>query len=151
MTKPRTFSLSELRRLWADDSLTNAQIAVAVGYSERGLCTVARKLGLPPRRIGPKVTFDTDLFERLWRAGVGAREIAGLFGCNRFTLSSAAARMGLPLRGGGWSPVITLAQYREAELGQRMAAAARLEAGALLASDMVDDPRAFRRRTKRAA
>mgnify|MGYP001193178052 CR=1 FL=1 len=151
MIKSGTFTLSELRRLWADDGLTNAEIAAAIGYSERGVYSLSRKLGLPSRRLGPKVTFDQSLFESLWRAGVGAREIAALFGVNRYTLSNAAVRMGLPQRGGGWQPRMSLAQYREAQLARRMADSARREAGALLAAGMVDNPSAARRVLRRAA
>jgi hypothetical protein len=151
MTAPRKFSAAEFSRLWLDDSLTYAQIAAALGRGAGGLAKVARKLHLPPRRLGPKLLIDEPLLRRLWLAGVSAREIAALMGVNRFSLSNAAARLGLPRRGGGWMPTMTLAQFHEAEMARQMAGTAAQERAALRNAEMVDDPRAFARACRRAA
>lgn len=151
MSAPRKFSAAEFSRLWLDDRLTYAQIAAALGRSPGGLAKIARKLHLPPRRTGPKLVIDEPLLRQMWLAGVGAREIAELMGVNRFSLSNAALRLGLPRRGGGWVPVMTLAQYREAALARQMAETAAQEQSALLNAEMIDNPRAFARACRRAA
>lgn len=145
------FRLADLRRLWMDDSRTNAQIAAEIGYSAPGLRSVARRLGLPPRRLGPKSRIDRDLLVRLWTAGVGKREIAAHFGVDRSTLCYTAQLLGLPKRPSGFHPLMTLAQFNEAELGRLMADAARIEAAAMRNAEMVDCSSAFVRLTRRAA
>jgi len=60
--------------------------------------------------------------------------------------ATAAKKLGLPGRkrgasgrmNGGWEPNITLEEFLEARLGARMAEAARIERGALINAEMVD-------------
>lgn len=126
----RRVPVVRLREVWADDRLTVAQAAAACGLSEVGLRNRARRLGFPARRLGPKPHFSDTDFRALWVAGVSLREVAALFGVDRTTLSCAARRLALVPRGSGWQPKMTLAQFQEAQLAERMLAVARGEAAA---------------------
>lgn len=127
-------SLARLRAMWADDRLTVAQIAAECGMSEHGIRGRAQRLGFPARRLGPKPKYSEADFAAMWHAGVSMREVAALFGVDRSTLSDAARRMGLPPRGSAWQPLLTLAQYREAELAARLAASAAKTRAAMQAA-----------------
>lgn len=127
--RPR-FSIAALREIWADNRLTNRQVGAAIGRTERGLQDIAVRLGLPPRKLGPKVKLDQRLFARMYLAGVSMAEIAVFTGMHRSSLPYVAVRLGLASRGKGWVATMTLAQFWEAELGRAMAETAVAERAA---------------------
>lgn len=121
--KPR-YSLTLFRALWADNRLSLAEIGERLG----GLHPVnvgehGRRLGLPPRATGakPRAIIGPE-FAQMWRIGVKTREIARFYGIGQPRVSRIAADLGLELR---VPPVpqgkLTLDQFREWQLGQRMA------------------------------
>jgi hypothetical protein len=152
ITLARHVVLADLQQLWADDRFTNAQIAAAFGLSERHMGAVARRFELPPRRLGPKIIYDDALIARMWQAGVALSEIATVFGRCRYTLSHHVRCMGLAPRRAGLRPLMTLAQFYEAELGARMAESARETRDAMALAEMADGIEGRRRvHTLRAA
>ncbi len=92
--------------------MTSDCIAALTGYSSRHITYIARRMGLPPRQMGPKVTYDQAEFAALWRAGVSLAEISVLYGRARSTLTWRAKQLGLPPRCSGWHPKMTLIQFR---------------------------------------
>lgn len=110
----------KLRQLLADDRRYNADIAAEIGVSSRHLGALVREVGLP-RRLGPKILWDEARFVDLYGRGVALSELAVHFGRNRYTLCHHVKRLGLPPRGCGWQPSVTLAQVSEEELAARMA------------------------------
>lgn len=96
----------------------------------------AKALGLPPRKGGQREVIrprQEAQFKALWSAGVAAREIAGHFGCSYFAVVNTAARLGLTMRGAGYRPRMTLAQFVEGRVVAAMAIAAKAENAALAA------------------
>lgn len=131
------------RALWADDSLTLADIGARLG----GIHPVnvgqhGARMGLPPRKTGakPRAAIGPE-FDLMWRMGVKVREIARAHGIGQPRASRIAAERGLPPR---IPPApqgrMTLDQFREWQLGQRMAREAAETAAALRLSGMVDAP-----------
>lgn len=136
------YSMSEFRRLWADQSVSTDEIGRRLGMVKRVVQAHARKLGLPRRTTGrkPVYPFD-DLFEVMWREGVIAREIATVYGCAASLVGKEAERRGLPRRQrkAGWLVNSkTLAEFRQWQLRQALAASAASEQAALRRAEMVD-------------
>lgn len=117
--------VAEFVATWADPMAANDEIAARFGYSARHVMVIARRLQMPPRKLGAKLRYDVGLFSRLWRAGVSLREIGDLFGRDRSTLSAKAKGLGLPPRHAGWQPSLTLSAWREMEFAARLAESAR--------------------------
>jgi len=116
----RARRMASLQQLLVDDRRCNAEIAAEIGISARYLSMLVRAAG-QPRRLGPKIVWDQARFAELYRAGIALSELAGYFGRDRSTLCHHAKRLGLPSRGNGWQPSLTLDQHLQAELGARMA------------------------------
>ena len=110
----------KLRQVLVDDRRHNADIAAEIGVSSRHLAALVREVGLP-RRLGPKIVWDQARFVALYTRGVALSELAVHFGRDRSTLCHHVKRLGLPPRGNGWQPSVTLAQVSEEELAARMA------------------------------
>lgn len=124
----------KMRALWADDTLSVAEIGKVFGLSARQLGNIAAYSGFPPRRLGPKVHYDLNLFRRAWLAGVSSGEIARSIGRDQSTLSSMARREGLPPRRGGFQPTMTLAQFLASEAEAQLAAAMAADAARVRAA-----------------
>jgi hypothetical protein len=111
------------RALWADATLSNADIAARCGMSRDMVTFHGRSLGLPRRRSGRRSQFGFDAtFDAMWRAGVLAREIARAYGCSARLVPHTAAQRGLPARGRFAGVVVTLADFRALQLRLSMAA-----------------------------
>jgi transposase len=74
----------------------------------------------------------------MWRAGIATDEIATHFKVSGRTVINTYKRLGLPARGMGQRPNMTLAQFFEAQLGEMMARQAQIEQLHLTAAEMVD-------------
>lgn len=118
---------ADVRRVWTDPELTLPAAAAALGMSTDALKARAAAIGLPHRRTGRREAIrphQESEFRLMWRAGVSARVIGEAFGCSYFAVINTAMRLGLPMRGAGYRPRMTLDQYREARLGIAMRATA---------------------------
>jgi len=123
-----------IRRVWLDEALTTVQAAEAVGLSRSNLWRRAKALGLPPRKNGRRFEIlDREGFARMWQAGVHGPDIAGHFGVTYSAVRGMARRLDLPQRPLGSRPSITLEEFRQIELAERMAASARAAKAAMLA------------------
>lgn len=142
------YSPALLRALWADDSLSLAEIGARLGgmhpvnVGKRGA-----RLGLPPRRLGPKPSVEIGPeFDLMWSMGVKSQEIARFYGLSQPRISRIVRGRGLQLR---IPPApqgrLTLAHFREWQLGQRMAQGAAETRAAMVLSEMVDAPTRFAR------
>lgn len=118
---------------WNNRRLTLEQIGARHGCSRRSASRFGAAFGLAPRHCGHQLTYDDALFHALYAAGVSLTEIAGLFGIGKPALVERSHRLGLPRRGRGWHPVMTLAQWREAQVGAAMAQGAAETRAALAA------------------
>lgn len=122
---------ARIREVWLDSSLTTAEAAAAVGLVRVNLWRRAKAMGLPPRPRGRRAHLTEKELAPLWDAGVLASEIARHFDCSPVSVHGAARRLGLPRRPLGWRPRVTLADYRQTQLGLAMAQAASAENAAL--------------------
>jgi hypothetical protein len=109
----RRIAPAELERLWADRSLTRAEIAARVGLSERALTVRVRRQGLALRGFATKkpCISDTGLFAEMWRAGVSVGEMAVCFDVDRRTIGNTRARLGLAPRAFGERAKVTAAAF----------------------------------------
>lgn len=119
----KAVSVAEFAKLWCDHSLTCAQIGARLGISSQSVSERAKRRGLPPRIRGRAKMlsgYDTDLFRRMFLAGVRRADMAAYFQMAEVTVRLHARRAGLV---SGWPVVrpITLRDFFEAELGHRMA------------------------------
>ena len=116
---PNRIPPAQFKRLWADMTLTKAEIAALCGYTEAGgLSSVRRKaaaLGLSHRakqRIGRVVAVkDEGLFCRMWTYKVGTKDMALHFNTHPATISNTARRLGLPHRGAGRNVPTPIRQF----------------------------------------
>lgn len=129
----RNITREILEPLWRRPEIRISTIAERLGVKRQSLSKHAHKLGLPSRKGNAVMRHGADAaeFERMWRAGVHTDEMARHFGyASRDSVSRRRIYMGLPARvrapgnAGGWPQTITMAQYREARLGERMRRAA---------------------------
>lgn len=118
-----------IRRLWCDTRLSTAEAAAQAGLSRSNLWLRARALGLPPRKTGRKHEIhDLALFARMWVAGVHGPDMAAHFGVTYSAIRATARREGLAPRPLGSRPRVTVDDFRQLMLAERMlaeAAAAR--------------------------
>lgn len=147
MGAPRKFNRDIFARLWNDHRIPTARIAETMGVTRQAVSWHAHHMGLPSRTKLRRRKSDPALLSEMWLAGVRSSDIARHFGMAHHSCAvTAAKKMGLPRRkrgpsgrmNGGWEANITLEQFLEAKLGQRMAEAARIERGALINAEMMD-------------
>ncbi|WP_420023748.1 hypothetical protein ACN9JG_06210 [Cereibacter azotoformans] len=144
-------SAADFRALWADDRLSLIDIAQRLDVAVPTVQRRAKALGLSRRRMGQKPKIDMALLRRLWIAGVSTGEAGEALGLHRDTFIKAAQRAGLPPRGRGWIPAMTLAEFHEIALRQRMAGEARATQAALKLSEMVDGKQGRRDQMRKVA
>jgi len=135
--------IAHVRRAWADTATPTEVSARALGITRHRLSDMARCIGLPPRRPGPKPRVsDGDEFAAMWAAGVGTGEIMRHYGWKRRSGPFVMARLlGLPPRPHGRSHhSITVAEFRERQIALRMAEAASVTRCALRDAGMTDNP-----------
>lgn len=107
----------DLAPIWARKDIPLSKMAEVLGVTPQALSYKARSLGLPPRS---KIMSDAR-FRALWLAGVRTAEIAAEAGyCGCEPVIKRRCRMGLPSRGRGRSHLISIEEYREAELSRLM-------------------------------
>ncbi|RYH04101.1 hypothetical protein EU805_01645 [Salipiger sp. IMCC34102] len=125
----------QLRPLW-EGKISTDKIGAAFGVTGQAVRGKAKRLGLGKRSGRSRQFMSDEEFTRLWMAGVRSKDISRLGG---YTHKNAVYRrriiLGLPprtrgtetsrARTGGWKETITLEEYREQQLGEAMAAAAR--------------------------
>lgn len=147
MGEPRSFNREIFAVLWNNHRVPTARIAETMGVTRQAVSWHAHHMGLPSREKLRKRKSDPALLSEMWLAGVRAADIARHFGLAHHSCAvTAAKKLGLPGRkrgasgrmNGGWEPNITLEEFLEARLGARMAEAARIERGALINAEMVD-------------
>lgn len=96
---PRALKVSRAKfaEMWANQQMTSAQIAEAIGTKRSStVSNFAKAFGLPPRKPGPKPLIDFALFRRMWIAGVGVEEMGRVFGISKSRVSQEARRADLP-------------------------------------------------------
>lgn len=130
MTRPlANITREALEPVWNRHDIPTEVIAARLGVTRQALSLKARSLGLPSREGNRRKKSDDDTFRRMWLAGVSSTEMAEYFGYSRGAAVSKRRKMlGLPPRtrgkGGdtrsGWKETITIAQFREQELAERM-------------------------------
>ncbi len=130
MTSPlANITREALEQVWMRHDIPTEVIAARLGVTRQALSLKARSLGLPSRERNRRKNSDDETFRRMWLAGVSSTEMAAYFG---YSCGAAVSRrrkiLGLPPRTrskggdnrGGWNETITIAQFREQELAERM-------------------------------
>jgi hypothetical protein len=124
-------SVSEFRKMWFDPGLTLADIGAALGICERAVWQRAHHRGLPARTgvMGLRREQFDDEFPAMWRYGVMAEEIAAHYGVSVSACHMKARRAGVSRddRITRWNPGRTMAEFREHDLAERMAARAAVD------------------------
>jgi hypothetical protein len=132
----KPLSYAEFARLWADTSISIAQIGASLGVSEQAVVQRAKSRGLPLRGLRglrgvPRVIQNDDEFTAMWEAGVGRAEMARHFGVCEPLIGIQARRLGLPKRRLHWRRALTVQ-------GFLMAREAAVTRAAMRDSEMVD-------------
>jgi hypothetical protein len=137
----KTVTTAEFRRLWFDASLTQTDIAAALGIGVRALWQRARHRGMPPRTgiTNAVCTLDAEA-EAMWRACVRGEDIAAAYGVSVAAVHKHAHRKGIqrsrPVT--RWLPAISIADYRAVQFAEAMAREAAVTRAAMRDSEMVD-------------
>jgi hypothetical protein len=129
----KPMSYAEFARLWADTSISIAQIGALAGISQQAVQQRAKARGLPLRGLRgvPRVIQDDDEFKAMWGAGVGRAEMARHFGVCEPLIGIQARRLGLPKRRLHWRKAITVQ-------GWLMAREAAVTRAAMRDAEMID-------------
>lgn len=138
--KTPVYSVAAFRAAWMDPSLPKGRIAQMFGLTRLQVYLHAKGMGLPSKKVGrlPIFDFGPD-FSAMWSDGVLQADMARHFGCSLALIGIEADRRGLPRRSRvGPRNQITLAQWRELQLGRAMAVQAAETAAALELFEMVD-------------
>lgn len=139
MTARAITSRAALRRLWADPRPLQA-IAADLKMSVSNLSMHAKRAGLEKRRGGQRPKIKCPDFARMWLDGVRTKDLVALYDTDHLGPARHAKRLGLPPRGRGWIPRMTLAEWREQQIAMRWKALAKAEEQALRLSEMKDSP-----------
>ena len=139
-SKPRRtgkrVSEAEFRRMWADLSLSQAEIGRRLGISGEAVRFRAASRDLPPRPPQRPFArqFDHERIVRLYLAGMSADAVAKRVGCSRAVVKAAVIRAGHQMR----SRNMPGRPKPDDLLREAMAASAREEQAALRLAEMVD-------------
>lgn len=134
-------SRARFAALWGDNSITIRAIARQLDISPQAVRFRALSRGLPARRGHPRAdqqAIRDPAFADMWLAGVCTRDLVALYGTHHMTVPRTARRLGLPPRGRGWQPRMTLAEWRAARVASLMAASAAETRAAITMADMAD-------------
>lgn len=135
--KPLT--IAEFRRLWDDPNLTQGQIGALLGISQHAVSLRGKLRGFPPRPMGPEPAItDDNSFRSMWAALVRSQHIADHFGVALRTVTKHAERLKLPEKPRGKGRSITLSEYRELQLLERLKVSAAETRAQLQLAEMVD-------------
>ena len=129
--KPIRIPRAAFVAMWNDPTVTTDEIAARFTMHRSSVSTYGQRIGLPPRKTGAKRTVCEATFTALWCASVATKDIAAAMGMSRTYTTYLARRLGLPKRQ-GFRQVISLADYRAAQLREAMAATAKVEQAAAL-------------------
>lgn len=130
--KPIRIPRAAFVAMWNDPAVTTDQIAARFGMHRSTVSPYGQRIGLPPRKTGAKRQICEKTFTALWLAGVATTDIARALQFHRTHSTYLARRLGLPKRQ-GFRKVISLDDYRTAQLREAMAATAKAEQAAALA------------------
>lgn len=148
-------SVARFRALWLDPGLSRRQIGEMLGITASAVGWRAKAYGLPPRQGGEKPRYDLDdpLFLAMWQANVRPQDMGLHYGVRASAILWNARRLNLS-RDCTRHNSISLAQFRELDLGRRMAAAVAAEQRAQRMARRLEGerlPAATRQQDKRAA
>ena len=115
-------------RLWKCHTISTEEIAQWLGVTRQAVSDRARRMGLPSRAKVRRRIIRLEELKDLWKAGVATKDIAAYFGLAHHSCVSTAARnAGLPPRQRGvgkgaglWIGTISMREYRELKLAERM-------------------------------
>jgi hypothetical protein len=130
----RRVSEAEFRRLWENEATTIAEIGAYLGISRQAVRFRALRRGLPPRRAGPKISYNKKhepVFVAMYQAGLSRDDIASVLGFSPWSVADIARRLGLQPRARTWRAKTTLAQYREQQIASQMLTVAKAEVAAM--------------------
>ena len=133
----KSVSNAQFARLYADRTLTCAQIGEVLGITAQAVRFRAKSRGLPLRGQGKVLArvitrHDEAEFASMYLSGVFTHEIAQHYHVTRCTVRKTAQRLNLPKRSRGHRHVgIPLAAWREAQIGRKMEALAAATRAAL--------------------
>lgn len=135
-------SNAEFARLYADRSLTLAQIGKMLNISQNAVTMRAISRGLKARGNAKthlaRDVADAD-FADMWLLRVRIDQMQRHYGCGRHVIKQTARRLGLPMVSRrGYGLTIDIADFPAARLAARMKAAAAAEQAALINAEMAD-------------
>ncbi len=136
--KPLRISRAAFVAMWHDPAVTTDEIAARFGMHRSSVTPYGQRIGLPPRKTGIKPKVCRKTFTELWLANVSTAEIARSLGIARSYTGVLARSFGLEPRQQGMRRVITIDDYRAAQLREALAASAREEQAAMRRAAMVD-------------
>lgn len=124
---------AKFERLWADKTITRAEIGRQVGLCEGAVFMRAKAMKLALRGLASKTPHikDTELFKVMWMAGAGVDDIAAHFKVTPRTVGNTRERLGLKPRNRGQRPTATVMGI----LMARQAAADRAAHAARIAAE----------------
>lgn len=138
----RRIAPAVFRAAWLDRSRLLSDLSKEFGLSARAMRERAKAMGLPVRQsLGRELSIKSDdeaTFIMLYRAGVGAPEIARHFGMSLRCVAATRDRLGLDLRPLGWKPTTTITAFMEERLAALMSRHARIEQAAFINAELVD-------------
>lgn len=124
MTRYLSISPAKIRRAWADQERTIAELAQELGMHPRHLQDRAAAMKLPPRRGGRRPALDDERLRAMWDAGVSIADIAAALGAHYNGIQKAARRLKLKPRVQGRHYRLTIEEFEADQLRLRMAAEA---------------------------
>jgi hypothetical protein len=122
----RRMSEAEFRRLWLSRDVTMEDIARIIGTTASAVYWRAHVRGLGSKPRARKLEWTAEM-TAMWHAGVCSRDMAAAAGVAPSTISRRAKAAGMPPRCTGYRPLMTLAEWREAQMAERMRAVAERE------------------------
>lgn len=142
-------SEAEFRRMWADQTLSQAEIGRRLGISGSAVRSRAATRGLPPRPDDRHFArqFDHERIVRLYLAGFSAESVSARIGCSLSVVRHAVIRAGHKMRSRNMAGRPKVDDILRAA----MAASAREEQAALRLAEMVDGVRDPNNTGRRAA
>lgn len=121
--------------------VTLDRMAETFGLTRRAVYCRAKKMGLSRGHATkkPSITLkDEGLFASMWAAGIVVCDMAAYFKITSRTVANTCVRLKLPKRGNGQRPLMSMAQFFEAQLGELLAHQARLNQLSMINAEMCD-------------
>lgn len=139
MKRGKTVSEAEFRRMWADTSISQAEIGRRLGISGEAVRYRAASRNLPPRSPARPFArkFDHARIVRMYRAGLAMHVIAGVLGCTTSVVRLALDNAGVKRRSRHDPAGVTAAEYMQ----RALAASAKETRAAMWDAEMNDGDR----------